>query len=54
MIKGILPLAVEAMDREWLASYQTQTGTTARFANSDADPYRRTLDGLVWDYFVAY
>ena len=21
---------------------------------SDADPYRRTLDGLVWDYFGAY
>lgn len=26
---------IEAMDREWLADYQKQTGTTARFANSD-------------------
>lgn len=44
MIKFILPfaivagfsvLAIEAMDREWLANYQTQTGKQARFANSD-------------------
>ena len=44
MIKLILPLAIvailsigciDAMDREWLADYQKQTGTTARFANSD-------------------
>lgn len=44
MIKSLLPFAivaglailtVEAMDREWLADYQKQTGTTARFANSD-------------------
>lgn len=26
---------IEAMDREWLADYQKQTGTTARFAESD-------------------
>lgn len=26
---------IEAMDREWLADYQKQAGTTARFANSD-------------------
>lgn len=26
---------VETMDREWLADYQKQTGTMARFANSD-------------------
>lgn len=44
MIKHILPfvivaglaiLAVEAMDREWLADYQKQTGRSARFAESD-------------------
>lgn len=44
MIKYILPFAIvailsigciDAMDREWLADYQKQTGTTARFANSD-------------------
>lgn len=44
MLKYILPFAIvalltigciEAMDREWLADYQKQTGTTARFANSD-------------------
>lgn len=44
MIKFILPFAIvailsigciEVMDREWLADYQKQTGTTARFANSD-------------------
>ena len=44
MIKFILPFAIvailsigciEAMDREWLADYQKQTGTMARFANSD-------------------
>lgn len=44
MIKFILPFAIvailsigciDAMDREWLADYQKQTGTTARFANSD-------------------
>lgn len=41
MIKFILPFAIvailaigciDAMDREWLADYQKQTGTTARFA----------------------
>lgn len=44
MIKYILPFAIvailsigciDAMDREWLADYQKQTGTTARFAESD-------------------
>ena len=44
MFKYILPFAIvallsigciEAMDREWLANYQLQTGTTARFADSD-------------------
>lgn len=44
MIKYILPFAIvallsigciEAMDREWLADYQKQTGNSARFANSD-------------------
>lgn len=44
MIKFILPFAIvallsigciDAMDREWLADYQKQTGTTARFAESD-------------------
>ena len=44
MIKFISPFAIvailcigciDAMDREWLADYQKQTGTTARFANSD-------------------
>lgn len=44
MIKYFLPFAIvailsigciDAMDREWLADYQKQTGTTARFANSD-------------------
>lgn len=44
MIKFILPFAIvallsigciDAMDREWLADYQKQTGNSARFANSD-------------------
>lgn len=44
MIKLILPFAIvailsigciEAMDREWLADYQKQTGKQARFAESD-------------------
>lgn len=35
IVAGLAILAVEAMDREWLADYQKQTGTTARFANSD-------------------
>lgn len=26
---------IEAMDREWLADYQKQTGKSARFAESD-------------------
>ena len=35
IVAGLAILAVEAMDREWLNNYQKQTGTTARFANSD-------------------
>lgn len=44
MIKLILPFAivaglvfvgVQAMDREWLADYEKNTGKSARFANSD-------------------
>lgn len=44
MLKYILPFAIvailsigciDAMDREWLADYQKQTGNSARFANSD-------------------
>lgn len=35
IVAGLAILAVDAMDREWLADYQKQTGTTARFANSD-------------------
>lgn len=35
IVAGLAILAVEAMDREWLADYQKQTGTMARFANSD-------------------
>ncbi len=44
MIKYILPFVIvailsigciEAMDREWLADYQKQTGNSARFAESD-------------------
>ena len=35
IVAGLSVLAVEAMDREWLADYQQQTGKSARFANSD-------------------
>lgn len=44
MTKFILPFAIvallsigciDAMDREWLADYQKQTGKSARFAESD-------------------
>lgn len=35
IVAGLAILTVEAMDREWLANYQKQTGTTARFADSD-------------------
>ena len=35
IIAGLAILAVEAMDREWLADYQKQTGKSARFAESD-------------------
>lgn len=37
IVAGLTVLAVEAMDREWLANYQKQTGATARFADSDAE-----------------
>lgn len=35
IVAGLAILAVDAMDREWLADYQKQTGNSARFANSD-------------------
>lgn len=35
IVAGLAILTVEAMDREWLANYQKQTGKSARFANSD-------------------
>lgn len=35
IVAGLAVLAVDAMDREWLADYQAQTGNSARFANSD-------------------
>lgn len=35
IVAGLAILSVEAMDREWLADYQSQTGNSARFANSD-------------------
>lgn len=35
IVAGLAILAVEAMDREWLADYQKQTGNSARFADSD-------------------
>ena len=35
IVAGLAILAVEAMDREWLNNYQSQTGNSARFANSD-------------------
>ena len=35
IVAGLAILSVEAMDREWLADYQKQTGKSARFANSD-------------------
>lgn len=35
IVAGLALLSVEAMDREWLADYQKQTGNQARFANSD-------------------
>ena len=35
IVAGLTVLAVEAMDREWLADYQKQTGKIARFAESD-------------------
>lgn len=49
----------KAWDRELTAKDLqkiTKQIATWAFHNlpSDADPYRRTLDGLVWDYFGAY
>lgn len=35
IVAGLAVLSIEAMDREWLADYQKQTGATARFANRD-------------------
>lgn len=35
IVAGLAILAVEAMDLEWLADYQKQTGNSARFADSD-------------------
>lgn len=35
IVAGLAILSIEAMDREWLTDYQKQTGTTARFAESD-------------------
>lgn len=35
IVAGLAILAVEAMDREWLADYQKQTGNSTRFADSD-------------------
>lgn len=35
IVAGLAVLAVDAMDRQWLADYQAQTGKSARFANSD-------------------
>ena len=35
IVAGLAVLTVDAMDRQWLADYQTQTGKSARFADSD-------------------
>lgn len=35
IVAGLAVLAVDAMDRQWLADYQAQTGKSARFADSD-------------------
>lgn len=35
IVAGLAILSIEAMDREWLANYQKQTGQSARFAESD-------------------
>ena len=35
IVAGLAILSVEAMDREWLADYEKQTGKSARFAESD-------------------
>ena len=35
IVAGLAVLAVDTMDRQWLADYQAQTGKSARFANSD-------------------
>nr|DAD79664.1 MAG TPA: hypothetical protein [Podoviridae sp. ct53O25] len=35
VIAGLVFVGVQAMDREWLADYEKNTGKSARFANSD-------------------
>lgn len=40
-IAGLAFVGVQAMDRQWLADYQAQTGKSARFADS-ADECRST------------
>lgn len=35
IVVGLIIAGVNAMDREWLIDYQTQTGNQARFADSD-------------------
>ena len=35
IVVGLVIAGVNAMDREWLMDYQTQTGNQARFATSD-------------------
>lgn len=35
VIAGLAFVGVQAMDKEWLADYEKNTGKQARFANSD-------------------
>lgn len=35
VIAGLAFIGVQAMDKEWLADYEKNTGKSARFANSD-------------------
>lgn len=35
VIAGLAFVGVQAMDKEWLADYEKNTGKSARFANSD-------------------
>lgn len=35
VIAGLAFIGVQAMDKEWLADYDKNTGKSARFANSD-------------------